>query len=120
MSVLFHECSVLIFISMFLFPEGQTGEACECSKKQYVFVNRGASDKKVLLLFLVSFNLLNVTFFFFFKQNTRDHAQRRLRSSFSFFKTPVRKKATSTTRSRLIQTGNSLNRLGGAGNKHRC
>ena len=64
MSVLFHECSVLIFISMFLFPEGQTGEACECSKKQYVFVNRGASDKKVLLLFLVSFNLLNVTFFF--------------------------------------------------------
>jgi hypothetical protein len=31
---------------MLLLPEGQTGKACELSKKQHFFGNRGALNKK--------------------------------------------------------------------------
>jgi hypothetical protein len=37
LSVLFLECSILIFIYTLLLPEGQTGEAWEASKKQCSF-----------------------------------------------------------------------------------
>jgi hypothetical protein len=50
LSVSLHERSTLVFMCMLLLPEGQRTEACEPSKKQWSFGNRGTLDWKVLSL----------------------------------------------------------------------
>lgn len=52
-SVLFHQCSIFV-INMFLLPEENIGEVWKFSKKQCSLGNRGAMDKKALLLFSFS------------------------------------------------------------------
>jgi len=41
LSILFHQCSILIFTYMVLLPERQTGEAWEPSKKKCFYKSRG-------------------------------------------------------------------------------
>jgi hypothetical protein len=40
----------LLYLYLLLFLPGQTGKACESSKKQCSFGNRGGFDRKVLSL----------------------------------------------------------------------
>lgn len=51
LSVSFHRCSMIIFIRMFLLPEGQTGEAWELFKSSAVSENGVTLDRKALYLF---------------------------------------------------------------------
>ena len=44
LSVLFHQCSNLIFIYMLFLPHVQAAEAREHSKKQYSFQNQGGGE----------------------------------------------------------------------------
>jgi hypothetical protein len=48
LSVLFHQCSTLIFIYMLPLPEGHIGEVWEPSKKQCSFRSHWALNRKVL------------------------------------------------------------------------
>jgi hypothetical protein len=50
LSVSYRQFSILIFIYMFLLPEGQTSKAWESSKKQCSFGNGGALERGVVLL----------------------------------------------------------------------
>ena len=48
LSVSFHQCSTLIFIYMFLLPEGKLGEVWKISKKQRFCGHSKAMDRKLL------------------------------------------------------------------------
>jgi hypothetical protein len=50
LSASFHQCSILIFIFMFVLREGQTDEVWESPEKQYCFGSRAESGGRVLLL----------------------------------------------------------------------
>jgi hypothetical protein len=51
LSILFHQCSTLMFNSMLLSPERQTSEDWEPSKKQRLSEIGGTLDRKVLSFF---------------------------------------------------------------------
>ena len=46
LSVSFHHCSILIFVYVFLLPEGQMTETWDPCGKQWSFGNRGTLDRK--------------------------------------------------------------------------
>ena len=56
LSVPFHQCSILIFVYMFVVPQRQTGKAWP-SKKRFSFGNQGILDKQVPSLGLSSVEL---------------------------------------------------------------
>jgi len=60
LSVIVHQYCALLFVYMLLLPEGQTGEAREPSKKQWSFGDRGELRRRVISLFFVFLELLDI------------------------------------------------------------
>jgi hypothetical protein len=62
-SIISHQCSILIFILILLLSEGQAGEAWQASNKYMLCrMSDSIEQKSTLLLFLVSFNWLKINF----------------------------------------------------------